>query len=139
MPPSVLERAREPAEVPGHRLAVAAEALYLTNLMLLPGIAFLALLGLAWKHWKTAPALAYCHLAQTVSASVWAGVLLLVANAAIIAIGGYDAPATWVIVILYFTCCHTTLILFGVVGLARALAGKPFVYPLIGRRCDGQR
>jgi hypothetical protein len=125
-----------PEGVPGFALAVAAEAIYLVNLMFVPGIAF-AVLALLWlRHRQSAPALARCHLRQTFEASLWAGGLLVVANAAIILLGGYDSPHTWVVVILYFTICHSTLICFGALGLARALAGRPYVYPLIGRPCD---
>lgn len=132
MPPSDAD-----APPAGQGLAVAAEALYLINLMLVPGLAFLILVGLWWREKDRAPALARCHLAQTVSASLWAGGLLVAANIAIILLGGYDAASTWVVVILWFTCVHSTLILFGVVGLARALSGKPYVYPLVGRPCRG--
>jgi hypothetical protein len=124
-----------PGAVPGFALAVAAESLYLVNLMLAPGPAFLVLAALWLRHRRRAAPLARCHLAQTFSASLWAGGLLVFANAAIIFLGGYDSPHTWVVVILYFTVCHTTLICFGAVGLARALAGRPYVYPLIGRPC----
>jgi uncharacterized membrane protein len=120
----------------GQTLAVAAEALYLANLLLLPGLAFLVLLALWYKHRHTAPSLARCHLRQTISASIWAGTLLVVANSAIILLGGYHQPSTWVIAILYFTMFHSTFVLLGMLGLARAMAGKVFVYPLIGRRCD---
>ena len=81
-----------------------------------------------------APELARGHLRQTLAASLWAGVLLVVTNAAIILAGGYDAASTWIIVILYFTCCHSTLIFCGAIGLSKALAGKPFRFPLIGPR-----
>lgn len=117
-------------------IAVTAEVLYLANLLLLPGLAFLALLVLWAAHRRTAAALARCHLRQTVSASLWAGALLILANALIILLGGYHQPSTWVIVILYFTIFHSTLVLLGVLGLARAMAGQRFVYPVIGRRCD---
>ena len=70
--------------------------------------------------------------ALLLAASLWAGALLVVANAAIILTGGYDAASTWIIVILYFTTCHATLIFCGAIGLAKALAGKPFRFPLIG-------
>ena len=60
--------------------AVAAEILYLVNLLLLPGLAFIALLVVYFRHIKPAPALARCHLRQTLSASLWAGGLLLVAS-----------------------------------------------------------
>lgn len=113
-------------------MAVAAESLYLVNLLLLPGLAFLALLWLHFRHCDGAPPLARGHLRQTLSASLWAGILLVIANLTIVALGGYDAAWTWVVVILYFTAVHTTLIVLGIVGLARALAGQPYRYPLVG-------
>jgi len=54
------------------------------------------------------------------------------ANGLILLLGGYDQPTTWVVLILYFTCCHSALILLGVLGLVKALAGQPYRYPLIG-------
>ena len=117
---------------PGQGMAVAAESLYLVNLLLLPGLAFLALLWLYFRHRDAAPTLALRHLRQTLSASLWAGILLVIANLTIVALGGYDAAWTWVVVILYFTAAHTTLIVLGIVGLARALAGQPYRDPLVG-------
>ena len=120
----------------GQELAVIAEALYLINLMIVPGVGFLGIAWLWFTKRKTAPALARCHLDQVFFASLWAGLLLIVANAAIIFLGGYDTPYTWVVAILYFTTCHPTLIFFGALGLSRALSGKPYRFPLIGRPCD---
>ncbi len=132
MPPSARTDETEP-QVQGLGLAVAAESLYLANLLLLPGIAFLAL---AWLHIKAAPdtpRLATAHLAQTFSASLWAGGLLVAVNGLILLLGGYQGAHTWVLVILYFTVCHSTLVLLGVVGLAKAMAGQCWRYPLVGR------
>ena len=120
--------------IPGRATAVAAEALYLANLMLIPGLGFVALLVLWWRERERAPELARGHLRQTVVASLWAGMLLVVANVAIILLGGYDSAYTWIVVVLYFTTCHSTLIFCGAIGLSRALAGKPFRFPLIGPR-----
>ena len=120
---------------PGYDIAVAAEVLYLSNLLLVPGLSFLALVWLYLRDRKTAPPLARCHLAQTMSASIWAGIMLVVANALIILLGGYDSPNTWMIVIIYFTTVHSSLVLLGTMGLARAMAGQHFHYPLVGRPC----
>jgi uncharacterized Tic20 family protein len=120
---------------PGQGVAVLAEALYLTNLLLLPGIAFLGLLGLYLRHHRSAPPLARCHLAQTLTASLWAGLILVVANGLIILLGGYDSPHTWMVVIIYFTTVHATLVLLGTLGLAKAMAGQSFRFPLVGRPC----
>lgn len=125
-------------EIPGQSLAVWAEVLYLSNLLIAPGFAFAALLWLHVKHSADMPALARCHLRQTISTSLWAGVLLVIANIAIILLGGYSAANTWVIVILYFTTCHSTLVLLGVLGLSKAMAGQKYVFPLLGRPCQDE-
>ncbi len=115
-------------------VAVQAEALYLANLLLAPGLGFIGLLWLARHHAHDRNELTRCHLRQTIGASIWAGVLLMVVTLLIVLLGGFKNPATWVVLILYFVCCHSALILFGVLGLARAMAGQIYVYPLIGSR-----
>ena len=113
-----------------------AESLYLINLMLAPGIAFLGIAWLWFKHRHSAPPLARCHLAQTFFVSLWGGVLIVGATTVLFLIFGWDWEWTWVFVIIYFTCIHSTLILLGMIGLAKAMAGKSYVYPWVGRRCD---
>jgi uncharacterized Tic20 family protein len=71
---------------------------------------------------------------QTVWVSLQAGLLLAVVPAIIALVGDLDAPATWTILVLYFVCCHAALVLLGVLGLSRAIAGQTFVYPLLGSR-----
>ena len=117
-------------------IAILAEVLYLANLLLLPGFAFLGLLVLWSRYRHSASKLIRCHVRQTISASLWAGGLLILANALIILLGGYRQPSTWVVVILYFTVFHSTLVLLGVLGLSKAMAGQSYVFPIIGRRCD---
>ena len=134
MPHSDAEPATE-VSPPGYAVAVAAEVLYLANLLLVPGLAFLVLIWLYLRDRNTAPPLARCHLAQTMSASIWAGIMLVVVNVLIVFLGGYDSPNTWMIVIIYFTTVHASLVLLGTLGLARAMAGQHFHYPLVGRPC----
>ena len=133
MPASEPELQQQETEAPGQGLAVLAEVLYLVNLLLLPGLAFIALLVVYFRNIRRAPALANCHLRQTLSASLWAGGLLLVANISILLLGGYRSPNTWMVVIIYFTTCHATLVLLGVMGLAKAMAGQCYRYPVVGR------
>lgn len=121
---------------PGTALAITAETLYLVNLMLVPGIAFAVLAVLYLQRIDTAAPLARCHLRQTMAGSLWAGVLLVLVNLVILALGGYQAPGTWVVLVLYFVSCHAGLVLLGVLGLAKAMAGQPYRYPLLGRACD---
>lgn len=122
-------------DIPGQDMAIAAEVLFLINLLVLPFFGFLGLLVLYIRFHKTAPMLARCHLAQTMSASLWGAVLLLAVNGLILLLGGYDAPSTWVVLVLYFSTCHSTLVVLGVIGLAKSMAGRQFRYPLIGRPC----
>lgn len=121
------------APTPGTGLAVAAESIYLANLLLAPGIAFVVLLWLYLTRRRDAPPLAVAHLGQTVSASLWAGLLLVGVNGAILLVGGYDGPNVWTVVIVYFTVFHSTLVLLGILGLAKAMAGQCWRYPLVGR------
>lgn len=123
----------------GRRLAVFAESLYLINLLLLPGIAFIWLLWLFRRERKRCPDLALCHLRQTFAVSIWAGVLLLPITVLTVAVGGYNSVAAWTVAIIYFTVCHASLVLLGVVGLARAMAGLPYRYPLLGPVCGTGR
>ena len=120
--------------VDGQGLAVVAESLYLTNLLLAPGIAFGVLLWLWFKHKDTTPLLARRHLKQTTFVSLYGGILIVSFSVLFIALGGLHWEWTWVLVILYFTCIHSTLVLFGMFGLSKALAGQPWRYPLIGPR-----
>lgn len=122
---------------PGQTLAITAEALYLANLLLIPGLAFVMLLLLWRRTHASASPLAAAHLAQTISASLWAGVLLVIANGAVILMGGYHGAHAWVVAILWFTIFHSTLVLFGVFGLSKAMAGQCWRYPLIGRSLPG--
>lgn len=121
----------------GQRIAIVAESLYLANLLILPGIGFLLLLALAfWGREGRAP-LAAAHLDQTVRASLWAGVLLIIVISAVMAIAGAGAMYVWTLVILYFIVCHTTLVLLGVFGLTKALAGHCWRYPVVGPPLPG--
>lgn len=123
----------KPSAQEGYALAVAAEALYLANLLILPGLAFVILLVLWRMYVATAAPLARAHLSQCVSASLWAGALLLVTTTLMVAVGGFDSLAAWVVAIVYFTTCHAVLVLFGAFGLSKAMAGQAWRFPLVGR------
>ncbi|MDX9718739.1 MAG: hypothetical protein RBT67_15340 [Thauera sp.] len=120
--------------MPGPKLAVAAEALFLINLMLLPGIAFIALMVLWSRHHNNPDPLVRNHLRQTGWTCIWGGLLLVTISVAIFLLGGFDNPWTWVIGVLYFTFVHSTLILLGVMGLSRAINGRTWRYPVFGPR-----
>ena len=133
MPPSGDKFRTEP-QAEGQGLAVVAESLYLTNLLLAPGIAFAVLAWLWLKRGPTAPPLARAHLRQTFWVSLYGGILIVSFSTLFIVLDGLHWEWTWVLVIMYFTCVHSTLVLFGMFGLSKALAGQPWRYPLIGPR-----
>lgn len=123
-------------EQSGQGLAVAAEALFLLNLLALPGLAFAVLAGL-WLHFRhTAPPLARQHLKQATYVSFWGGLLILGLGGIILAAGGLHSAWTWVVLILYFTCIHSTLVLFGMFALIKAMNAQLWRFPLIGPRLE---
>jgi hypothetical protein len=119
---------------PGQPLAVLAESLYLANLLVAPGLAFVVLLLLWWRHRLNAPPLARQHLRQATWVSVVAGLLIVCLSALLVALGGFAWHGTWVIVITYFVCVHGALVLAGMFALAKAMAGQPWRYPWVGPR-----
>lgn len=121
---------------PGQGLAVLAEALFLLNLLALPGLAFVILGGLWLKFRDSAPPLACQHLKQACYVSFWGGLLIASMSAVILLGGGLHSPWTWVTLILYVTCIHATLVLFGMYALIRAMNGQTWRYPLIGPAVD---
>jgi hypothetical protein len=118
--------------MPGPQLAILAEALFLANLMIIPGLGFVLLVVLWLKKRHTATPLERNHLEQTVVTSVWGGAILVGVSAGIFLLGGFDNPVSWVVGVLYFVCFHASLILLGVVGLNRAMLGKRWRFPIIG-------
>ncbi|AKU11220.1 hypothetical protein AzCIB_1315 [Azoarcus sp. CIB] len=119
-------------QMPGPRLAILAEALFLANLLIAPGLAFLALLVLWRRHRDSAPLVVRNHLQQTVVASIYGGAMLVGVSVGIFLLGGFDDPWSWVLGILYFVSFHATLVIFGVVGLNHAILGRSWQYPFIG-------
>ena len=118
--------------MPGPPLAVAAEALFLINLMILPVIGF-GLLMLLWLFKRNHPSpLVRNHLQQTVTVSIYGGAILVGLSVAVFLLGGFDNPWSWVIGVLYFVCLHAALIIFGVMGLNAAILQRPYRYPVLG-------
>lgn len=104
-----------------------AYLLYLANLSVLPGVAFLLLLILGRARESRDP-FVVAHFRQAVFASVVAGVLLAIVSGLIVMAGGLHTPWTWVILITYFTLCHSVLLLLGVLGFTRANNGRAFEF-----------
>ena len=121
---------------PGISLGVAAETLFLANLLILPVISFLILIYLHVKYRATGDITGLCHLRQTTLAGIWGGILIGLVSIIIVLMGGFDNGWTWVVVITYFTTIHATFVLLGALGLAKAMANKHYHYPLISFICS---
>ncbi|MCW8879742.1 MAG: hypothetical protein OQK04_14130 [Kangiellaceae bacterium] len=116
-----------------HRLAVTAQTLYLANISVLPIIAFLLLIPIYLINKNAMHPLALQHQRQAILANVASGVLLVIVSGLILAFGSFDSPYTWIVLIIYFICIHSALILYGVFALIKAIVDEPYAYPLIGK------
>lgn len=121
--------------IAGKNSAVLVESLYVANLLILPGLAFLALLYLFITKHNSLPALAKSHLDQTMSACVWIAVMILVGSTSVMVMryAGVEDVTLWMIVVIVFTILHASMVFMGILGLAKALSGKCFHYPVVGR------
>lgn len=120
-----------------YTLAIVAECLYLINLLFFPGLAFIVLTMLYLTNRQHPSMVVRCHLRQTVVASIWAGVMIVIVSLIMLFIGGPDEPGTWIVGVLYFLSIHGALVLMGGIGLTRAINNKHFHYPFIGPKCTG--
>lgn len=114
------------------RLAGLAQALYLLNISFLPIISFLVLVSIYIKKQPYNNPVVQLHFRQSILACIVAGLLLLVVSGIILFIGDFTSPYTWATLIIYFTCIHSGLILFGVFALIKSLALQNYVYPIFG-------
>lgn len=125
----------EKLPIEGQDLAVIIESLYVANLLILPILAFIALALIFIKKHGSVPALADSHLEQTMSASVWTGIIFFIAALTVMMMNlvGIEDMTLWIIVIISFTVIHASLVLLGIIGLAKALSGKCWRYPVVGK------
>ena len=122
--------------IEGKDSAVLIESLYVANLLILPGLAFIALLYLFMTKRNSLPALAGSHLEQTMSACVWIAFMLFTASTTIMIMrfSGVEDVTLWMIVVILFTILHASMVFLGILGLAKALAGKCYRYPVVGKQ-----
>jgi len=113
-------------------LAIRFEVIYLVNLLLLPGLAFLLLAGFYFKYKSHPSILVRSHLGQTFFTSLIGGALIVSIIALLFMFGGFNGPYVWMWVILYFTLVHSVLVVFGALGLAKAMSAQSWRYPIIG-------
>ncbi len=115
------------------RLASWGAGLYLLNLLLIPGLGFVLLILLYQKNKNSSGEFVLHHLRQNLVAMIASGVAIVGISLAILLLGGFNSPWTWMVFILYGVTIHATLVLLGVLSLVKASNGEDFQYPLFGR------
>ena len=114
-------------------IAMMAETLFLANLLLIPIIPFLFLVYLFNKYRNQKDSIAYNHLAQTLAASIFAGIFIVLIDAGFYFFSTTSAAITWTIIITYLTCVHSVFVMLGIYGLSKAMSGQIVKFPLIYR------
>ena len=111
------------------RLAVVAPVLFLLNLLLLPGLAFLILTYLYYKYKDIDDPIARTQLIQNFYASIVAGLAIVGISIIIILIGGLSSMYSWMIMLLYALSIHATLVLLGAFSFAKGVNQEAYIYP----------
>ncbi|GGK85345.1 hypothetical protein [Amphritea balenae] len=106
-------------------LALIAQALYLINLLLLPGIALIALLMIYIKNRHSDDTLGRCHLYQSLVLSGWLLVLVVGGGVGLWLLVADDAAGISM-TLLYLIVMHTSFVMLGILGLAKAISGQHF-------------
>lgn len=105
-----------------HKLAIIAQSLYLANLLILPGLAFLILLNYFFKH-RSNFGIARIHLFRALQLCLLNGLLLAVLPLFYIYFSSSQSQAI-MIMLFYFVCMHAAFVLIGMLNLSRAMAHK---------------
>lgn len=119
-----------------HRIGIWASALYLLNLLLLPGFAFL---GLWWlrSHVMTLNSdFAEQYVTQNFRAAIVSGCVILGIPGIILMIS--NSIIAWTTALLWLLTSHATMVLLGALSLSRAMNGRPWVYPVFGSFVPGR-
>ena len=116
--------------------AILSEALFLANLLLIPVIPFLILFSMYIKHRNNTDSLAFNHIRQNFTASIWAGIFIVLVAGAFYFLSDISQAATWTIIITYMTCVHSVFVMYGIYGLSKAMGGYKVKFPLIGKKID---
>ncbi|MDO6444462.1 hypothetical protein Q4493_01610 [Colwellia sp. 1_MG-2023] len=102
--------------------ATLYQALYLANLLLLPGVSFLLLLWLFNKN-KRQKDWQRIHLYRALQFSMLAGILLVLIPVLVV-YGGNAFEASVMVMLVYFVTMHALLVLLGMLNISRAMAKK---------------
>ncbi len=102
--------------------AILYQSLYLMNLLLIPGLAFLALLYLFYRDndrqgWQR------IHLYRALQISILVGVFLIVIPLLVLVFTN-QFQTSLMLILVYFVTLHAAFVLIGMLNIARAMAKK---------------
>ncbi|MEH6811633.1 MAG: hypothetical protein V7677_03780 [Motiliproteus sp.] len=113
------------------QIPVVLQGLYLLNLLALPLLAMISILYLCKKHWHSEDLVTRCHTRQVIASSIWFAIVVLGGSLLFWLVGDHG-PQLWTMLLMYLIVFHTTFVMIGLVGLAKAITGKPYQPYLIG-------
>ncbi|MDH5433171.1 MAG: hypothetical protein OEY19_04440 [Gammaproteobacteria bacterium] len=120
------------------QLAYNAHLYFLLNLTFLPLIAFIWSVLRYFKQKRVMSQATRHHFLQSLVMQFFSGILLIGVSGLIVEFGGWQSPYTIMILIIYFTCIHSLLILAAVYAMSKTAGGKDYDYPMLGqlvRKC----
>ncbi len=113
------------------QIPVVLQGLYLINLLALPIIAAVPIIYLCKMHWHSDDLVTRCHTRQVIATTIWFAVVVI-GGALLFWLVGNHGPELWTMLLMYLIVFHTTFVMIGMVGLAKAITGKPYQPYLIG-------
>jgi hypothetical protein len=102
--------------------AIIYQSLFLMNLLLIPGLSFLALIWLLFKR-RNQKGWQRIHLYRSVQLSILAGFFIIIIPL-IILVTTNAFEASLMVMIIYFVTMHAAFVLLGMLNLSRAMAKK---------------
>lgn len=119
---SLTKKNEQAHSVKDGRAAIIYQSLYLMNLLIIPGLSFLALLWLFYKR-KEKLGWQRIHLYRSVQLSLLAGFFIIIIPV-IVLVTTNAFEASLMVMIIYFVTMHTAFVLLGMLNLSRAMANK---------------
>jgi len=102
--------------------AIIYQSLFLMNLLLIPGLSFLALMWLLFKR-RNQKGWQRIHLYRSVQLSILAGFFIIIIPL-IVLVTTNAFEASLMVMIIYFVTMHAAFVLLGMLNLSRAMAKK---------------
>jgi len=111
-----------------NNLAIIMQSLYLSNLLLVPGLSFLVMLYLFFRDKNMLPrGVAKIHLYRAIQLTIIAGIFLVILPG-IALIMAYDFQTSLMLSLVYFVTIHAFFVLLGMLNLTKAMVNKPPIF-----------